>query len=88
MITNAIGTTVLGVTELSVENLDPGTYGIVIFHDKNGNEELDMNLFGVPNEPYGFSNNPKIKFSVPEFDAFKFQFDGSPTEINITLNGG
>jgi uncharacterized protein (DUF2141 family) len=88
IVANVMGPAVVGVTELRVENLEPGVYGITIFHDLNGNDELDRNLFGAPNEPFGFSNNPKIKFSAPEFDTFKFQFDGQPTEINIALNGG
>lgn len=77
-----------GNTVLSIDTLEPGTYGVALFHDLNGNEKLDRNLLGAPNEPFGFSNNPKIGFSAPEFDAFKFDFDGSATELNITLNGG
>ena len=82
-----IGQAMQGATVLRFENLEPGTYGIAVFHDQNGNEELDRNLFGAPSEPFGFSNDPKIGFSAPEFDAFQFQFDGTPSEIDITLNG-
>lgn len=88
IVANVMGPAVVGVTELHMENLEPGTYGLAIFQDLNGNEELDTNLFGAPNEPFGFSNNPKIWFSAPKFDAFKFHFDGNPTTVNITLNGG
>ena len=77
-----------GTTELEIKNLEPGAYGIALFHDLNENEELDRNLFGAPSEPFGFSNNPVIKFSAPNFDAFKFEFDGNPMEFNIVLNGG
>ena len=76
-----------GNTLLSFENLTPGTYGIAVFHDRNDNEELDRNLFGAPKEPFGFSNNPKIGFSAPGFENFAFEFDGSPQELIITLNG-
>jgi uncharacterized protein (DUF2141 family) len=37
-------------------NLDPGRYAIIVFHDENGNGELDKNVLGIPTEPYGFSN--------------------------------
>ena len=70
-----------------VVNLKPGTYGITLYHDQNGNGELDTNLLGAPNEPFGFSNNPNIGFSTPNFDAFKFEYDGESKELSITLNG-
>lgn len=78
----------VGMTRLEFNNLEPGTYGIAVFQDLNENEELDTNLFGAPNEPFGFSNNPVIKFSAPKFEEFKFEFDGKLMELSITLNGG
>ena len=77
-----------GSTILVFDNLKPGTYGVALFHDRNGNEKLDRNLLGAPNEPFGFSNNPKIGFSAPKFEEFKFNYDGTPMELDITLNGG
>jgi uncharacterized protein (DUF2141 family) len=85
--TSVAGAVSGGKTELEIHNLKPGTYGIVLFHDLNGNEELDRNLFGMPREPFGFSNNPVIQFSAPKFEAFKFEFDGEPMELSITMNG-
>lgn len=76
-----------GVTQLDVNNLAPGIYGVAVFQDLNGNEKLDRNLFGAPTEPFGFSNNPVIGFSAPEFAEFQFEFDGKPQEIRVTLNG-
>ena len=87
-VADAVGPAVQGTSVLIVETLKPGTYGIALYHDINGNEELDTNLFGAPSEPFGFSNNPKIGFSAPQFDTFKFEFDGTPQDLNITLNGG
>lgn len=77
-----------GSTKMTISGLEAGTYGIALFHDLNGNGELDRNLFGAPSEPYGFSSNPIIKFSAPKFDAFTFEFNGNPMTLNITLNGG
>ena len=78
----------LDVTKLDVKGLKPGIYGVAIFQDLNGNENPDKNLFGAPTEPFGFSNNPVIRFSAPKFEEFKFEFDGEFQEIRITLNGG
>ena len=84
----AMGRATAGTSILTIQNLQAGTYGVAVFQDVNGNEKLDTNLFGAPNEPFGFSNDPRIGFSAPKFDAFQFQFDGTATDITITLNGG
>ena len=78
----------LSETKLEIKDLSPGNYGIALFQDLNGNEQLDRNLFGVPTEPYGFSQNPVILFSAPRFDEFEFELTGDPLVLNITLNGG
>ena len=76
-----------GVVKITFKNLKPGTYGIAVYQDKNGNEKLDSNLLGIPNEPYGFSNNPKIGFKAPTFKDFSFSFNGQTKKLIITLNG-
>lgn len=43
------------ITEYELE-LDDGEYSFAIYHDTNENEKLDSNIFGIPKEPYGFSN--------------------------------
>ena len=78
---------VSGKTNVTFSGLKPGQYGVALFQDINGNEELDRNLLGAPNEPFGFSNNPVIGFSAPKFDAFKFEYDGTPKTLSIKLNG-
>ena len=87
MSTSVTGPAVLGVTTLVFKDLKPGIYGVTLFQDKNDNKELDRNFVGAPKEPFGFSNNPVIRFKAPEFDEIKFEFDGNPKENNITLNG-
>lgn len=47
--------------------LPKGKYALALVHDVNGNGKIDTNLFGIPTEPYGFSNNPKIRFGPPSF---------------------
>lgn len=41
----------------TVHGLPPGRYAVRLFHDSNGNGELDRNMLGIPSEGYGFSNN-------------------------------
>ncbi|WP_306523022.1 DUF2141 domain-containing protein [Rheinheimera sp.] len=43
--------------QLQFAGLAAGNYAIKVMHDENNNGELDRNLFGIPSEGYGFSNN-------------------------------
>ena len=38
-------------------HIPKGTYAVAVVHDQNRNGKLDSNLFGIPKEGYGFSNN-------------------------------
>jgi uncharacterized protein (DUF2141 family) len=42
---------------------------IAVFHDRNRNGLLDKNVWGIPIERYGFSNNPSSPFGPPSFAA-------------------
>lgn len=59
-----------GVT-LSFPDLAPGDYAVMLFHDENGNGQMDQNAFGMPVEGYGFSNNAKASFGPPKFGEMK-----------------
>ena len=52
-------------------NIAPGTYGLSLIHDENGNGKLDK--FGpIPKEGFGFSRNPSIGFGPPAFKDVSF----------------
>jgi uncharacterized protein (DUF2141 family) len=63
-------------------NIPNGVYAISLFHDKNGNGVLDRNLFGIPIEGYGFSNNIHPLFRGANFEESKFELDG---DSNIVI---
>jgi uncharacterized protein (DUF2141 family) len=65
-------------------NLDPGQYAIILFHDENGNGKLDTNAWGVPTEPYGFSNNVRGLLSPPAFEKAVMQIN-SDKAVRIVL---
>jgi uncharacterized protein (DUF2141 family) len=46
-------------------------YAIAVYHDENNNDQLDENMFGMPVEKYGFSNNAREMFSAPSFESAK-----------------
>lgn len=67
-----------------IDNVHAGDYAISTFHDENDNEKLDTNFVGIPNEPYGFSNDAKGSFGPPSFDKAKVKVAGDK-KIVITL---
>ncbi len=64
--------------------LPPGTYALGLFHDLNGNGVLDKNLFGIPKEPYGFSNNARGRLGPPSFEDAAISVTGDqPITIRL-----
>ena len=69
----------------SFEGLAPGKYAIKIFHDVDGDGEMDTNPFGLPTEPYGFSNNAKGQFGPAKWADANFEVgaDGAAQSISL-----
>ena len=57
---------------VTLEGLAPGEYGLKVFHDEDGNGEMNSNMFGIPTEPFAFSNNAKGRFGPAAWDDAKF----------------
>ena len=53
------------------DNVEPGEYAIICYHDKNENNKMDFQSNGMPLEDYGASNN-NMSFGPPKFDDAKF----------------
>ena len=62
-----------------------GDYAIAIFHDENGNGKMDKNLLGIPVEAYGFSNNQRVTFGPPQWEAVKFTVRSSVKDVSIEV---
>ena len=59
-----------------------GAYSVSVYQDRNGNKELDTNLFGVPTEAYGFSNDARGLLSKPSFDDARVTVDEDTSIAN------
>lgn len=57
---------------------------VLVFQDLNGNQQLDKNLFGIPTEPYGVSNNPSL-MGPPSYEQARVMVNQSQQTLNITL---
>lgn len=68
--------------ELGFEAPLAESYALALFHDQNGDRQLNTGAFGIPLEGFAFSNNPKIRFSAPKFNDCSFM----ASETNVTLS--
>lgn len=75
-----------GQVSATLHGLPAGTYGFAVYHDENGNSELDANLLGVPTEGYTFSNDARGNFGPPGFADAKFGLDTEPLKMTATLS--
>lgn len=76
-----------GKVTLVFPNVKPGNYAVIVFHDENGNNDLDHNLFRLPAEPLGFSGGFRLSLfsGMPSFKKLRFAFavDAQPLEISV-----
>ncbi len=69
-----------------IEDIPIGKYAIAIWHDENSDKVLNKNIFGVPKEKYGFSNNVFGTFGPPDFEEASFYVvKGEVTILKIKL---
>ena len=65
----AVTQAVPGVTVVTLRDVEPGTWAVVVFHDKNNDGDVDTNLLGIPVEGVGFSRDPSLGLKGPSFNS-------------------
>ena len=73
-----------GVATLTFTNVASGSYGITLFHDKNGNKIMDFEANGMPKEMYGVSNNI-MSYGPPQWNDAKFEVASEPISMEIRM---
>ena len=74
-----------GVKRVDAGKLAPGKYAVSVYLDINGNRRLDRNWMGIPTEPVGASNDPKVRRRAPRFEECSFIHGSATDVIPITL---
>ena len=81
---------VIPVTGSSVsaafQGLAPGSYAIKLYHDVNGDGKMGSNPFGMPTEPYAFSNNAKGNMGPAKWAAAAFSLVAGANTQSITID--
>ena len=68
--------------EIIIEKIPEGTYAVAVFQDIDRSNDLKTNFIGFPQEPFGFSNNARIRFGPPSFSDAQFKVE---SDKNIIL---
>lgn len=69
-----------GQRTASFTGLEPGEYGIKAFHDVNGDGQMNHNPFGMPTEPFAFSNNAVGNMGPAGWDRARFRVEGATVQ--------
>lgn len=70
----------------TLANLVPGRYAIKAFHDLDGDGKMATNPFGMPTEPFAFSNNAVIAMGPPKWEAAAFEVKAGANTHSIDID--
>ena len=74
-----------GTVSVVIEGLHPGQYAIRVFHDVDGDMKMGTNPFGMPVEPFAFSNNAVGQMGPAKWDAAAFEVMAGDNAHSITI---
>lgn len=67
------------------DDLPPGQYAVIAYHDANEDQKLDLRFGMFPTEGWGLSNNPHV-MGPPSFTASSFTVNEQGGSITINLH--
>ncbi|QLF92516.1 DUF2141 domain-containing protein [Pseudomonas sp. ABC1] len=73
-----------GDVVLRFDDVAPGRYAVMVYHDENADGKLNLRLGMFPSEGYGLSNNPRV-MGPPKFEASAFEVSEPATTVHIDV---
>jgi uncharacterized protein (DUF2141 family) len=64
----------------------PGEYAIQVLQDFDEDGNMTNNWLGLPQEPWGMSNNPPVRFGPPKWERAKFTVTDSSEVVKVNLD--
>ena len=68
-----------------IDGLAPGIYAIKLFHDVDGDGKMSTNPYGMPVEPFAFSNNAQGNMGPAKWADAKFKVKTGANTHSITI---
>jgi len=72
-----------GQRTVTFDDLPAGDYGMKAFHDVNGDGVMNTNPFGMPTEPYAFSNNAVGNMGPARWERARFSVPGTTAQTIV-----
>jgi uncharacterized protein (DUF2141 family) len=66
------------------DEVPAGPFAVSVFHDTDGDGELDSGALGIPSEAYGFSADARDMFGPPSFEEARLELAAGETK-RITI---
>lgn len=74
--------------QVRFEGLTAGPVAFRLFHDLNSDNRMNTNPFGIPTEPFAFSNNARGSFGPASWSQAVFTLNAGDNVQQIALGGG
>lgn len=74
-----------GRTRVCIHVPKPGTYALAVYHDADADRSFDRTGLGLPDEGFGFSNNPPTFFGLPNFDRVRIRVPRTDLSTTVKL---
>ena len=71
---------------VTFKDLAPGRYAIKAFHDVDGDGKMSTNPFGIPTEPFAFSNNAHGSMGPAKWADAGFDVKAGANTQTITID--
>jgi uncharacterized protein (DUF2141 family) len=75
-----------GRTRMCIHVPRPGTYALAVYHDADADRSFDRTGLGLPDEGFGFSNNPPTFFGLPNFDRVRLRVPKTGLSTTVRLH--
>lgn len=72
-------------TRVCIHLPSTGVYALAVYHDADGNRRINRTSLGLPDEDFGFSNNPRVLFGIPAFRSVRLNVPRTNMEVTIRL---
>lgn len=63
----------------------PQSFSIAAYHDEDDDGQMNFNLFGIPTEAYGFSNNARELSGPPDFEDTLMERPEDAITLDLSL---
>jgi len=75
-----------GTTSVCIHVPTTGVYALAVYHDANANRKFDRTSIGLPAEPFGFSNNPRVFLGMPAWSSVRLSVPKSDLRTSVKLH--